>query len=152
MLVADIYNTNIVLVEDDITIKKALEMFVDKHFNGVVVVDKNKRIVGILSLQDIAAAVVPSDMQEHTQLANALYKPNFFREMCQEIMNKKVKDVMRKEFITVTRETSVMEIAADFLKNDLYIVPVYENDKPIGIVTRSEVKRALAKGMDIPLK
>lgn len=151
MLVADIYNTHIILIQEDITIKEALEMFVHQHFNGVLVVDKNDKMVGILSLQDIAAAVVPPDFQQHTELANALYKPNFFREMCQEIMHKKVKEIMRKDFVTVTRDTSVMEIAADFLKNDLYIIPVCDETKPIGIVTRSEVKKALSKGMDIPL-
>lgn len=152
MLVSDIYNTNIFPIKEDMTIKEALGMFLDKHFNGVIVLDNNEKMVGILSLQDIAAAVVPSDFQANADLADALYKPNFFREMCQEIMDKKVKDIMRRTFITATRETTVMEIAADFLKNDLYMVPVYEGGKPIGVITRSEVKKALAKGMDVPFK
>ncbi|HEX9062072.1 MAG TPA: CBS domain-containing protein, partial [Clostridia bacterium] len=68
---------------------------------------------------------------------------------CQELKDRLVKDIMRTDVVMATPETTVLEIAADFLKNDLYIVPVVENDKAIGIVTRSEIKTALAKGMDL---
>ena len=43
-----------------------------------------------------------------------------------------------------------MAVTADFLKNDLYIVPVVEKGELLGVVTRSEIKKALAYGMRIP--
>ncbi len=152
MLITDIYNPNISPILDTISVKEALEILIDKHFNGVVVLDKNDKLVGIFSLQDLAAAIVPEDFTENAVLAEALYKPNFFHDCCQEIKNKKVSDIMRKDFIIATPQTPVMEIAADFLKNDLYIVPVCENGKVIGIVTRSEIKKALALGMGVSSK
>lgn len=149
MLVADIYNTNISPIHEDLTIQDAVKFLIDKHFNGVVVEDTYGKVVGVLSLQDLAAAIVPEEMLENLSLAEAMYVPDFFREQCQAIKDKKIKDVMRKDVKSATVETPVMEIAAEFLQNDLYIVPVVENGKPIGIVTRSEIKLALAKGMDL---
>lgn len=149
MLVADIYNTDIYPIQETMTIRDALKFLMTKHFNGVIVVSEREKLVGVLSLQDIAAAVVPSDFQENTSLAEALYQPNFFKEECEKIKDKKVRDIMRKDFITANIQTSIMTVAADFLKNDLYIIPVIEDDKVVGIVTRSEVKKALAKAMDI---
>lgn len=152
MLVADIYNTNVFPISDGITIKDALQTIINKHFNGVVVVDKNKKLVGILSLQDIAGAIVPDEIKRNPTLADAFYKPNFFKELCKKIEGKYVKDIMRKEFITVTPETSVITVAADFLSNDLYMIPVMSENNIVGIITRSEIKKALAIGMEIVSK
>lgn len=149
MLVADIYNTNISPVQEDITVSEVVTFLIDKHFNGVVVEDKKGNPVGVLSLQDIAAAIVPEEMTDNLALAEAMYVPGFFREQCQKVKDTKVKDIMRKDITMAHLETNVMEIAAEFLKNDLYIVPVVEDGKAIGIVTRSEIKTALAKGMDL---
>lgn len=149
MLVADIYNTDIYPIQETMTIREALKFLMTKHFNGVLVVNEREKLVGVLSLQDIAAAIVPADFKENTFLAEAMYQPNFFKEEAEKIKDKKVKDIMRKDFITANIQTSIMTIAADFLKNDLYIIPVIEEEKVVGIVTRSEVKKALAKAMDI---
>jgi CBS domain-containing protein len=149
MLVKNIYNQNPTVVKDDLTVKQAVNLLLKNRFNGLLVTDKNNQLVGILSLQDIVGAIVPVDIQEHISLANAMYKEGFFQEMCQEIGEKNIKELMRKEYFSVSPDTSVMEIAADFLKNDLYIVPVMQDKKLVGIVTRSEIKKALATSMGL---
>lgn len=149
MLVADIYNTDITPIQESMTVEEALEFLIKKHFNGVVVLNKAEQVAGVLSLQDIAAAIVPEEIRENSVLAEAMYKPDFFREQCHAMRHKKVKDIMRADVVKATPETDVMEIIAEFLNNDLYIVPVVDGEKAIGIVTRSEIKSALAKGMDL---
>lgn len=152
MFVRDIYNKNISPIREDTTVHEALESLIKNHFNGVLVYDKHDRLAGILCIQDIVAAIVPDEMRQNVNLAEAMYKPGFFKEQCQRVKNKKVKNFMRTEFLKVTPDTTVMALAAEFLNTDLYIFPVMESedsDKVIGIVTRSELKKALALGMDI---
>jgi predicted transcriptional regulator len=149
MRVKDVYNKNSFSISDDFTVKKAVKVMMEKHFNGVLVTNKNGKLVGVLSMQDIIGGIVPSELQSHVSLAQAMYKSGFFEELCQEIADKKVTEVMRKKFITVQLETSIMEIAADFLHNDLYIVPVVENEELRGVVTRSELKKAFASSMGL---
>ncbi|MGH7204139.1 MAG: CBS domain-containing protein [Candidatus Levyibacteriota bacterium] len=149
MLVKDIYNKDLVPVNEDITIHEALSLMIKNHFNGVVVLNKNKKLTGILLIQDIVSQIVPLEMIENVNLADALYKKHFFQDNCKAIKNKKVKKIMRKEIFTINLETSVMEVAAEFLHTDLYVFPVMENDEVIGIITRSEIKKALALGMEI---
>lgn len=152
MIVSDIYNTQAAPIYESMTVQEALQILVTKHYNGVIVVNKKGSLVGILSLQDIAAAIVPIEMREHINLASAMYKPSFFQEQCDALKNSKVKEIMRKDFIVATPTTSVMEVAADFLRNGLYLVPICEKGKVIGVVTRSEIKKALAWGMGVPFK
>ena len=149
MLVKDMYNKNLLPISEEMTVHDALSLMIKKHFNGVVVLDKKGKLAGILLIQDIVSQIVPLEMTENVNLADAMYKEHFFQDNCEAIKNKKVKQIMREEIYKVTPETSVMAVAAEFLHTDLYVFPVMEDDKVIGIVTRSELKKALAMGMKI---
>lgn len=149
MLIQSIYHKNPITISEDTTVGEAIGLLSDHKFNGLLVLDNNKQVVGVLSLQDIAAATIPYEMRQHLNLAAAMFKPGYFNEASNELKNQKVKSIMRKDFIKVTPQSSIMEIMADFLKNDLYIVPVYENDLLAGIITRSEIKQALATAMGV---
>lgn len=147
MLISEIYHPEPQTISEDATVESALNMMRDTVYNGFVVVDAHKKVVGVLSLQDIAAATVPREFQTNTNLPLAMYKRGFFQERCREIKHKKVSELMRTNYTQVTLDTNIMAITADFLKNDLYIVPVFDNENLVGIITRTEIKKALALGM-----
>ena len=63
------------------------------------------------------------------------------RVRCREIMTTQVK--------TVTRETSIRDVAATMREGDIGSLPVVENNKLVGIVTdRDIVVRAVAEGRE----
>ncbi len=149
MIISEVYHPQVTTIKPDNTIAEALEGIIDSVHNGYIVTDNTDTVVGVLSLQDIAAAVVPDEFEENPNLSLAMYKKGFFHERCQEIKGKKVKEIMRTNFIKVTLNTNILAVTADFLKNDLYIVPVIDQNKLVGIVTRTEIKKALALGMSL---
>lgn len=149
MLIAEIYHKNPVTINENESIKTALQKLIEQRFNDYIVVNDKDVMVGILSLQDIAGATVPKQFRDNIRIASAMYRKGFFKERCELIKDRKVKDLMRRDFIQVSLEDNIMSITADFLKNDLYIVPVVEKGELIGIVTRSEIKKALAAAMEI---
>ncbi|MBP9819634.1 CBS domain-containing protein [Candidatus Woesebacteria bacterium] len=151
MLISEIYHKKVKTISDNYSIRDALKELIEDKINGLVVVDKNKQVVGVLSLQDIAAATLPRQFRQNINMAAAMYKKGFFHEMCTEIMDDPVKKFMRKSFVSVDLDDNIMAVIADFLRNDLYIVPVINKKKLVGIVTRSEIKKALAYGMNIHL-
>lgn len=148
MKIRNIYNKEHFSVELGTSIKEALRMLVKDEVNGLLIINSDKQLVGVLSLQDIAAAIIPFEMKEHLNLASSMYKTSFFSEQCDKIKHKKVEEIMRTNLIKVSPESNIMEIVADFLKNDLYIVPVYENEQLVGVITRTEIKKALADAMN----
>lgn len=149
MLVKDIYHPHPQIINENLEVKDAVERLLKEEFNEFIVVNDLNKVVGILSLQDIAAVTVPQEFRNNINMAAAMYRQGFFNEICNEIKNKKIKEIMRTEFVKVALNDNIMMIAADFLKNDLYIIPVIEKDKLIGVVTRSEIKNAIAKSMGI---
>jgi predicted transcriptional regulator len=152
MLVKDIYRNNPIAIKETATIKDAVKMFLERGSNGVLVINEDDNLVGILSLQDIVGGIVPAEMKEHSNLAHSMYKESFFKDATLEIAERSVKEIMRKEFLIANLQTNVMEIATDFLTNDLYIVPVVEDKELVGVVSRSELKHALAAAMNLHTK
>jgi len=151
MSVRDIYTKHPYKVHENITIKEVLTKLLEKEFNGVLIVNDADELVGMVGLQDILAAIVPVEFRDNLNLADAMHKPDFFKELCSKVKNKKVKEIMQTKFSTVDPDASIMKVAADFANRDLssHPIPVIENGKVIGIITRSEIKKALAEGMDI---
>lgn len=149
MLISEIYQPTTRTIHQDTSVGDALAALIQNDINGFVVVNDKEEIVGIFSTQDLAAATVPAEFKENTNLATAMYRKGFFHEICQGIKDKPIKEFMHKNIITVTPDTHIIVVAADFLKNDLYVVPVVENGHLIGIITRSNIKKAIAKAMNI---
>lgn len=149
MLIADIYHHTAVTIEDSATVVEALRLCIKQKVNGLIVMNAKDQVIGVLSVQDIAAATIPSQFRQNLGMAAAMYKKGFFHEMCHEIRDFPITKIMRKQFEYVNLHDNIMAITAEFLKNDLYIVPVIEKGELLGVVTRSEIKAALAYGMDL---
>jgi tRNA nucleotidyltransferase (CCA-adding enzyme) len=147
MLISEIYHKHPKTLNLNATVSEAVEELIKDEVNALVIIDDKRKVIGVLSLQDIAAATVPRQFRKNVRMAAAMYKPGFFTEMCQQIKDEPVSTVMRKEFITVNLDDNIMAVTADFLKNDLYIVPVIQKGELLGVVTRSEIKKALHYGM-----
>ncbi|MFZ3382863.1 MAG: CBS domain-containing protein [Candidatus Methanoperedens sp.] len=53
-----------------------------------------------------------------------------------QIIEKKIEDVMTKDVITVTKDTTLRELRDLFEKYDFNVFPVLENGEIIGVVTK----------------
>lgn len=147
MFIEEVYNSRVKTISPDKTLKEAIQQLVDEKTNGLIVTEANK-VVGVLALQDIAGATLPNEFRENVNLASAMFKEGMFKEACMSLAGNKVRDLMRTDFMSVNLKTNIMAVMADFLKNDLYIVPVIDNRKLIGVVTRIDIKKAIALKME----
>ncbi|NCN45552.1 MAG: hypothetical protein COU63_02485 [Candidatus Pacebacteria bacterium CG10_big_fil_rev_8_21_14_0_10_36_11] len=151
MFIKEIYNQNPKTISPTATIKDAVKRFVDEHINGFLVVDDKNKVLGVLALQDVAAATLPHQFKKNVSMAAAMYRRGFFTQEVEKLQDKPVSTIMRKNFATVSVNDNIMTVMADFLKNDLYIVPVLDEKKSLmGVITRSEIKHALAHTMSLP--
>ncbi|MCA9389891.1 CBS domain-containing protein [candidate division WWE3 bacterium] len=150
MLISEIYHHEPWTIRSDATIKEGIQELIKDGCNGLIVVDENDKLKGVLALQDIAAATIPHEFRNNLNLAAAMFKRGFFQEMCATIKDQPVSSVMRTDFVDVTLDTNIMAVTADFLENDLYLVPVVDKGELIGVVSRTDIKKALALCMGVP--
>lgn len=149
MLIQDLYHRSPRTIAPTVKIGLVVKKLLDQEHNGFIVVDKEKHVLGVLSLQDIAAAAIPDEFRNNIGMAKAMYTRGFFHEMCKELKERTAADLMRKNFVSVKLTDNIMAVIADFLENDLYVVPVIKDKKLVGVVTRTEVKKALGEGMGL---
>jgi len=107
-------------------IEEAHHLFKDHQFNQIPVVDHKHNIVGLITIQGLLKFMLIDDEEVHF------------------IANKTVLDAMTDEVITADPVADVRRVASVMLEYHLDGVPVVnEMDQLIGIVSRSDIMRAV---------
>ena len=115
----------------DMSIAEASNLMKQEKVHRLPVLDKDKKLVGILTEKDILYAT-PSP-------ASSLS----IHEMAYLLSKLTVKKLMSKNVITITKNTTVEEAARMMVDQDLSSLPVLDGDKLIGIVSKSDMFKIL---------
>lgn len=127
MIVKDVMTKNPVYVSPDTNVTEAKALMVKKGISKLPVLDKDNRLVGIITKNDLLKAgpseATTLDMFEIGYLLSKLT----------------VSKVMTKKVVTVTENEVVEEAARIMVDNEIGCVPVMKEDLLVGIVTESDL-------------
>lgn len=122
--VADYMSKRLVTLAKDIDVIDAVKKLLDHKITSAPVVDQAGRLLGMFSEKDVMNIVLEASYNQS--------------------MGGKVGDYMTKEVITVDAESSIVDLAEKFQQSTVRSFPVFEDDDLVGIVSRTDVLRALA--------
>ena len=146
----DIMTRNVAVVHPDTTLLDAVRLLSARGISGLPVVDRDGRLVGMLTEGDLIRWHDGfRDKQGHwlELLAEGQdLAPNFLQAILDE--NRKVKAVMTQGAITVPEDMPAADIAKLMHERDIKRVPVVHDGRIVGIVTRADLVRALAQSLD----
>lgn len=109
---------------------------------GMVVLDEQGEIAGVLSIKDIIRATIPVYLDP--KLARFSWD-GMLEKMAESIACSKVKDFMSEEIVTVTDNASLMTCADLLIKKYLQRLPVVsEEGRVVGIVTIGDVYNVIS--------
>ena len=123
ILVQDYMNRQPLMVSDEDNIRTVVSKLIGHNIIGAPVVSSTGELVGFISEQDCIKEM----------LNDAFY--------CEEPGS--VTKVMHRDVLTVTPNTSIVEVAQTMLDNKPKNYPVVENGKIVGLFSRQHVLRAL---------
>jgi acetoin utilization protein AcuB len=127
MIIKDVMTKNPVCVDENTPITEAKQLMLKNNFSKLPVLNSSKKLVGIITKNDIAKAspseATTLDMYEISYLLSKLN--------CKKCMTTKV--------LTVSENEVVEEAAKIMIDNGIGCVPVVENDVVVGIVTESDL-------------
>lgn len=129
--VADLMTRSVVTVRGDATLAEALTYLATQHISGAAVMDHRQRLVGVISRSDIIEA--------QTELDEPEVRGRFLSETL-------VSEVMSSPALTVGPELALREAALAMEYGDVHRLFVEQSGELVGVLSRSDVSRALATG------
>lgn len=137
LTVADIYTENVVTVAEDTHIGQAINLLREHGISRVPVLDEDGLLSGMLTTHDIVDVVV-RDMDKTTRGERAGGNDR--------ILDIPVYDVMSSPVATTDTHESVRSAVGRMLENDyngLVVTPEGDDSQVVGILTKTDVLRAL---------
>ena len=145
---ADIMTRALVTVRDDAPLADVVAKFAESGVSGAPVVDENGYLVGVLSERDLIAQVQHHAAAPRRTMINfgvGTLPPPVLQKLVQDgLSGLRARDVMSRPAV-YSGEWAPLETLADLmLSRRVNRVPIVRGGKPVGIVSREDVLRALA--------
>lgn len=131
MIIADRMKKNPVTATPDMSISEASAKMKAEKVHRLPVLDDEKNLVGVISEKDILLAA-PSPAS-----TLSTYEINYL------LSRLKVKNIMSRNPVTITSETTIEEAVKLMVESDLSCLPVMNNGYLSGIVSKSDLFKIL---------
>lgn len=123
-------------VSEETSIRDALHLITEKKISGVPVTDGSQNLIGFLA-----------DVEPLFINASALQELPNFEERTKELMAMQVRDIAKKQVISVGAEMELGEVCQILTENHIKKAPVLENGKMIGIINMSNITKYVLRKM-----
>jgi CBS-domain-containing membrane protein len=133
----------VLTVSLDASIYQAAETMVSAEVSALPVVDGTGRMVGILSEADLMHRAEIGTEPRKGWLQRLLSDRTGAAHEYVVLHSRRVGDVMTREVVTVHEQTPLSEVARLMDHHEIKRVPVMRDGKVVGIVSRSNLLRAL---------
>ncbi len=144
MKVKELMDANVVSVTPDTTYEHVARLLYTNQVTGVPVLDVHGRVVGFVSEKDIVRILYPwyksfyDSPESYTDMEARESK-------ARDIRDTKVEVFMKRDILTVTPDDPIMKAGALMLAHDVNRLPVVENGKVVGVVSRDSIYKAVLK-------
>jgi CBS domain-containing protein len=135
---------SVVTVTPETTILEAASIMLQRHVSGLPVLDPAGKLVGIVSEADFIRRSEIATQRKPGRWLRFLLGPGQAATDFVHEHGRKVSEVMTREPLTVTEDTTLEEIVTSMETNGVKRLPVMRGDKLVGIVSRANLLQAVA--------
>lgn len=147
MQVREIMTPYVISVSPDATVAQAIQIMLDRHISGLLVVDGASRLVGIMTEGDLLRRSELGTAPRRPRWLQFLLSPGRLAEEYEAANGRLVKDVMTRDVVTVEETTRVEDVLELMQAHGIKRVPVMLGQHPIGVVSRADFLRALGTAL-----
>ena len=126
------------------SILEAANIMLREHISGLPVVDRNSKLVGIVSEGDFIRRDEIGTQKSRSRWFQFILGPGKLAVEFVHARGRRVCDVMADDPVTATEDTSLQELVRLMEKNRVKRLPIMRNGAIVGIVTRSNLLAAVA--------
>jgi len=137
--------TTVVSVPRDATIEDVTKLMLAHRVSALPVIDGEGLLVGLISEGDLMRRVRDGAAPRRSWWLELFEGSRESSEDFIKARSHRVSDVMTRDVVSVTEDTSVGEIAKLLEKKRIKRVPVLRDGRVVGIVSRANLLQALAR-------
>jgi CBS domain-containing protein len=141
---ADLMNPKVLAVRDDLTLRELAAFLIRNQITGAPVEDGAGRLVGLVSLVEVARAVLVGEDEEDEEDDAAdpdgsAAELDDFADLDPAAGDLLVRDIMTPAVDSVPEDATVSEVATRMLDSQVHRLLVTRDGVPVGIVTTSDL-------------
>ncbi|CAN7455456.1 CBS domain-containing protein [Knoellia sp. LjRoot47] len=133
MLVSEVMTSPALSLPVSATLDDVVELLGGSGISAIPVVDEAGRCVGIVSEADVLRQPLPRDPRAHLWTTSATSGPS-----------PSLDEVMTKDPTCVAPTDDCADVAALFARSGFKSMPVVDDDRLVGVVSRSDILRAMS--------
>jgi CBS domain-containing protein len=135
---------NVVSIPETATIREAAAVFVKHHIGLLPIVDKHKKLIGVVGLRDLLSLELPDFVNF---IADVDYVHDFgaveTTRPPAETLDQSI-DILMKPAISVPEDTGLLRVSALMLQHQMHDMPVVSKDgKLVGVASRVDIGVAI---------
>ena len=138
MRAKDVMRSEVQCVSEATTLRDLSRAFRRHGVTTLSVINDEGQLVGVVTEAELLKAMLPG----YSELLDTLsYMQDFeyLEDRADEVEDVPVSDIMLRGAISVTEDTPLMRVISLFLLKATSHIPVVRNDRPVGVVTRTDI-------------
>ena len=147
MQVKDIMTKDPITVTPDTKVHALAELLSKNSISGAPVVDDKGVLLGIVQEEGIIfqdkRVHLPTFL--HISLGFLTFGVKQFEEEMKKITAIKTGDILEKDIIILNPKMSIEDAATAMIEKSSYYCPVVEADKLVGVITKKDIVRSIAR-------
>jgi len=144
MKARDVMVRDVVTAHPDMKVSEAIELLAEHDVSALPVVDDDDRVVGVISEADLVRREEIGSVKHRPWWLEAITPATTLAEEFAKAHGRRVEEVMSSDVVSASEDASLAEIAALLEKHRIKRVPIIEDGKLVGIVSRSNLIQAMA--------
>ncbi len=152
MKVRDIMTAEVVTVHSNTSVNDIAKLMNDRDITGIPVVDEANHVIGIVTELDMIVRNTRLEMPAFIQILDLaripLERPGHYRDRLRHMLGAQAADIMTEQVITIGPDAEAKDLAELMVRRRFNPVPVVENGVLVGIVSRADLIRMMARELE----
>lgn len=145
MKAQDIMTRDVIAVQPDTPVHSIAAQMTEKRISGVPVVNAEGELLGIVSESDLLHRAELGTERKRKWWLSLFGDPDQMARDFAKTHGFKAQDVMTRSVVSVSEDTDIKEVANTLDTQRVKRLPVIRDGKLVGIITRSDLVRALSR-------
>jgi CBS domain-containing protein len=151
MKVRDIMTTDVVAARPETPVASIARWMNERGISGVPVVDDERRVTGIVTELDMIVRNTRLEPPAFFQILDGripLETPAHYQKRLEHMLGTVAREVMTEEVATIGPDEELETLAELMVKRRVNPVPVVEDSRLVGIVSRADIIRMMAREIE----